>query len=268
MDGKVKLRAAGAVAVALMALFTVGLDASAQTIRGHLLDATTGEPIDLGLVIMLTEDGDSVTNALTGRGGYFSITSLNPGSFVLLGSGLGYEESKAGVFDLGMGGEVSVEFRLPAMPLPIDEILVELDRNVLEHKLIRTGFVRRYQRNVGGHFVTPYDIEESSALSTEDLLQPIQGVRVQAIEDKDYGRIGDAVLIESRGRLCKPTIYLDGTRIRYQPEITGAGLSSFVPLHEVQAVEVYPTPATVPVEYNATRTARDGVCGVMVFWTR
>lgn len=267
MDRKVKLRAAVAVGLSVMTLLTVGLDVSAQTIRGHLMDATTGEPIDLGLVILLTEDGDSVTHALTDRGGYFSITSLSAGSFVLLGSGLGYEERKAGVFDLGMGGEVSLEFRLPAKPLPIDEILVELDRNVLEHKLIRTGFVRRYQRNVGGHFVTPYHIEESPARSTEDLLEPIQGVRVQAIHDKDYGRIGDAVLIESRGRLCKPAIYLDGTRIRYQPE-AGAGLSSFVPLHQVQAVEVYRTPAAIPVEYNATRSPNEGLCGVLVFWTR
>lgn len=267
MDGKVKLRAAVAVALPLLTLLTVGVDATAQTIRGHLLDATTGEPVDLGLVIMLTEDGDSVTHALTDRGGYFSITSLNPGSFVLLGSGLGYEESKAGVFDLGMGGEVSVEFRLPAKPLPIDEILVELDRNVLEHKLIRTGFVRRYQRNAGGHFVTPHDIEESPARSTEDLLQPVPGVRVQQISDKDHGRIGDALLIESRGRLCKPTVYLDGARIRYQPE-TGGTLSSFIPLHQVQAIEVYRTSSEIPMEYNATRTARDGLCGVLVFWTR
>lgn len=250
-----------------MALGTVGPDVSAQTIRGHLLDATTGEPVDLGLVILLTEDGDSVTHALTDRGGYFSITSLNPGSFVLLGSGLGYEESKAGVFDLGMGGEVSVEFRLPAKPLPIDEILVELDRNVLEHKLIRTGFVRRYQRNVGGHFVTPYHIEESPARSTEDLLEPVPGVRVQAISDADYGRIGDAVLIESRGSLCQPTVYVDGTRVRYQPD-TGGTLSSVIPLHQVQAVEVYRTASEIPMEYNATRTEREGLCGVLVFWTR
>lgn len=267
MDGKVKLRAAVAVALPLLTLLTAGLDATAQTIRGHLLDATTGEPVDLGLVIMLTEDGDSVTHALSDRQGYFSITSPDPGSFVLLGSGLGYEESEAGLFELGMGGEISVEFRLRAKPLPIDEILVELDRDVLEHKLIRTGFVRRYQRSAGGHFVTPYDIEESPARSTEDLLQPVPGVRVQRISDQDRGGTGDALLMESRGRLCKPTVYLDGTRIRYQPE-TGGTLSSFIPLHQVQAVEVYRTPSEIPMEYDATRTATDGLCGVLVFWTR
>jgi hypothetical protein len=53
------------------------------------------------MVIMMTASGDSVTYSLTGSDGYFSITSPEPGSFTLLGSGLGYEETKVGIFDLG-----------------------------------------------------------------------------------------------------------------------------------------------------------------------
>ncbi len=81
------------------ALMVWATSAGAQTIRGHLLDAERGEPISIGLVIMLTESGDSITYTLTDRRGYFSITSPDPGSFELIGSGLGYEERTEGVFD-------------------------------------------------------------------------------------------------------------------------------------------------------------------------
>ncbi|NIQ54774.1 MAG: hypothetical protein GWM92_01090, partial [Gemmatimonadetes bacterium] len=61
-----------------------------------------------------------VTHALTDRRGYFSVTSPDPGSFTLLGSGFGYDIRRVGIFDLGMGGEVTVEFRLSPSPTPLD----------------------------------------------------------------------------------------------------------------------------------------------------
>jgi len=100
-----------------MALIAAGALASspslhAQTIHGRLLDIDTGLPIDLGLVIMLTESGDSITSALTTQNGYFSLTSPMPGTFLLLGSAWGYRETGDGVFELGEGAELTVEFRI------------------------------------------------------------------------------------------------------------------------------------------------------------
>lgn len=250
-----------------LAMALLAVPVSAQTIRGNLVDGETGAPIDFGLVIMLTASGDSVTYSLSDSDGYFSITSPEPGSFALLASGLGYGETKVGIFDLGMGGELTVEFRLPPRPMPIDEIVVELDREALEHNLVRNGFVRRYQRNAGGRFITPHDLERSPDRSTEDLLRRVQGVHVRPVRNERYGRAGyagDAIFMEGRGELCRPTVYVDGARIRYDPD-TGQTLSSFVPLHTVQAVEVYRSPAEVPVEYNITRS--DDLCGVLVIWT-
>jgi outer membrane cobalamin receptor len=154
--------------------------------------------------------------------------------------------------------------------MPIDEIIVELDRDVLEHQLVRNGFVRRYQRNAGGRFITPHDIERSPDRSTEDLLRRMPGVHARPVgtNDTEYGARryeGDAILMESPRGLCRPTVYVDGTRIGYDPE-SGQTLTSYVPLHTVQAVEVYRSPAEVPVEYNITRS--DELCGVLVIWTK
>jgi hypothetical protein len=242
---------------------------SAQTLRGHLLDAAHDLPIDLGLIIMRTESGDSVTYAVSDERGYFSVTSPDPGSFHLLAWALGYGETQAGVFDLGMGGELTVEFRMAAEPLPVAPILVGLDRPVLEHALVRNGFLRRYQRRGGGHFLTPHDIETSPATTTEDLFVGLAGLTLRPQGQLSY--LGDRVLMRSpAGAWCEPSLFVDGTRVRHDVE-RGRSLSSVVPLADVAAVEVYRGPAEVPSEYNVTRSRRDassGVCGIIVLWTR
>jgi hypothetical protein len=129
---------------------------SAQTISGRLLDSETNRPVDLGLVMMFTESGDSVTETITNQDGYFSLTSPDPGSFLLLASAYGYRETPAGVFELGEDGEMTVAFSVRPEPLALDGVLVALDRPVFDHKLIRQGFVRRLQRGLG-HFMTPYE---------------------------------------------------------------------------------------------------------------
>ena len=188
---------------------------------------------------------------------------------MLVASALGYEERTAGVFDLGLGGEIVVEVGLIPRPLPLDGILVDLDRPVFEHVLLRNGFLRRYQRNAGGLYLTPHDISRAAARSTEDRFIGRPGLRVGPIRHQRGGEslfAGEEVLMESSGTLCAPTVYIDGVRLGHPADVPTV-LSSIVPLPTVQAVEVYRSPAEVPVEYNATRTAEGALCGVLVVWT-
>jgi hypothetical protein len=258
----------------MLAVLTVGsafavVPMSAQTLRGNLLDAASDLPIDIGLIIMRTEAGDSVTYTVTDDQGYFSVTSPDAGSFHLQAWAMGYGESEAGVFDLGMGGELTIEFRMTAEPLPIDPILVALDRPVLEHTLIRNGFLRRHQRATGGHFLTPHDIETSAATTTEDLLAGIPGLTVRPRGWRSH--LGDWVLMRSpAGGWCQPSLFVDGVRVSYDGD-GGLSLASVVPLADVAAVEIYRGPTEVPVEYNVTRSGQGpspGACGILIFWTR
>ncbi len=80
--------------------------------------------------------------------------------------------------------------------------------------------------------------------------------------------IGDAVLMRGpTGNLCRPSIYVDGQKMVYDLD-AGRSLSAAVPLRTVAAVEVYRRPAEIPQEYNMTRGDNEGMCGVLVFWTR
>lgn len=275
---------AGVLGSAALVCTNPVVPAAAQTIDGTLMDLDTGQPIPSGLVLMFTEAGDSVAMTVTDEQGRFTVTSPEPGSFLLLASALGYEETAAGVFELGADGVMSVEYRIEPEPLPIDEIVVSIERPVLRHRLVRNGFVRRLQRGLGA-FVTPHDIEESPASSTEQLLEHIPGVRVaearvlrsttvageSVVASLPRPDVGETVQIRGPGgAYCTPTVYVDGIRSAYSTDPTSPSvaftLSSLAPLAVVEAVEVYRRPAEVPVEYSPRGSGANS-CGVLVVWT-
>lgn len=252
----------------------------AQTISGTLRDSDSRQPIPLGLVLMYTEAGDSVTSTISDGSGRFRISSPDPGSFILQAAALGYRETPVGVFDLGDGGSMTVEYLLAPAPLPVDALMVEIDRPVVEHHLVQNGFVRRLQRGLG-KFITPHDIENSTARSTESLMEGIQGVRVGTVRTRAGGlgipspHLGETVQIAGpHGGWCEPTVYVDGIRTHYDPE-TGFTLSHVAHLGAVEAVEVYRRPTEIPVEFgvgsgstNLRTGNRTGGCGVLVVWTK
>lgn len=238
--------------------------ASAQTVRGQLLDSETGFPVPLGLVMMFTEAGDSVTSTVADEVGRFTVASDQPGDFVLIANALGYEETPAGVFELGLDGELMVDYHISPRPLAIDEIIVSLDRPTRIHHLIRNGFIRRYQRGLG-IFVTPHQIENAVVASTEELLRGYPGLRLSSVQGGITSRpdIGEIVEVRTATGWCVPNVYIDGIRVNYTP---GAGftLSNYVNLYDLEAVEVYRRGAEIPVEYSSM----GGGCGVVVLWSK
>lgn len=259
-------------AMVMLMLLVMGLPAAseAQTIDGVLLDRDSDRPIPLGLVMLYSEEGDSITATVTDEVGRFRIGSDAPGSFVLRAASLGYAEATDGVFDIGPGGSIRVEFRLTPAPLPIDEIAVAIDRPILEHHLVRNGFVRRLQRGQG-LFVTPYDIERSPARSTESLLEGMPRVRVGPVYARQGGvglpapHLGEEVqIIGPDLAWCNPLVYVDGIRAHYDPS-QGFNLSSLAHVGDVDAIEVYRRPVEMPVEFPVGSTDQ---CGLVVMWTK
>lgn len=241
----------------------------AQTISGTLMEVETDRPISLGLVIMLTESGDSITSTVTDGQGRFTLESEEPGSFLLLASAFGFKETAAGVFELGEDAEMDVEFRIAAAPMPIDGLIVSLQRPVLEHNLVRNGFVRRLSRG-RGRFITPVQIERSAAQTAADLLRGVQGVHVTMPGGGLNSFRGEMVRMVSQNDYCAPTIFLDGARL--SPSMTSdMPLDQLAPLQSIDAIEVYRRASEVPIEYAMTQsgdTYGRGPCGVLVIWTK
>lgn len=240
--------------------------AQAQTINGTLMEVESEQPISLGLVLMLTESGDSITSTVTDGRGRFSISADEAGSFVLVASAFGFKETAAGVFELGENGVMDIEFRIAAAPMPIDGLIVSLQRPVLEHNLVRNGFVRRITRGQG-RFITPAEIEESSASSTADLFRGIPGVH---LTNPPGGIIGPRTVVRmvAQNDYCAPTVYLDGARIS-SGMVADMSIDDLAPLQMIDAIEIYRRPSEIPIEYGMTGSGGgSGPCGVLVVWTK
>lgn len=238
----------------LTLLLSVGAQtASAQTIRGHLMEFGSDDPIELGLVILMSEFGDSVASALTSANGFFELSSQDPGNYLLLGAALGYRETRVGMFELGQGGEISVEFRLWPQPLELEGIMVE--SLVQEPELVRNGFYRRMQRGVGT-FIRPADIETTTALRAAEMIQGLAGVRM-VVDSNGLER----VQLRGAGGYCVPTLFVDGVRTEWGR--LALGLDEIVPLEALYAVEVHRGVSAIPIEFGSFNE-----CGVIAFWTR
>ena len=236
------------MALTIWALSPTALEA--QTIRGTLLERDSNRPINLGFVALLTEAGDSITSTITNRMGRFELVSPDPGSFLLLAAALGHRETTVGVFELGEGGELAVEFRTPVEALTLNGLLVQADRIGQQPALVLNGFSRRMQQGLG-RFITPAEIESSPAFRTSDLFVGMLGVRVT----------DDRVLINTAGRVCSPQVWVDGL-----PQSVGAdfALDFVMPLEALAAVELYRRATEVPLQYGGSRAG----CGVLLFWTK
>ena len=253
-------RAAGRRAVAVaglaLALGSAPAPLRAQSIDGVLLDRETGAPIELGLVTLLTSDGDSVSATLTDPGGRFRVAAEEGGEFLLAGAALGYRATVAGsVFELGRGGSMSLEFRLDPVPIEIGGLTVDADSPLMSRtSLVRNGFVQRAQSGMG-RFITPAVIDATTAFSTTELL-----ARTGRVTSR-YRIGGDRILMRSVfGGFCAPYVYVDGARISME----GMSLDAFVPLQVLDGVEVYRSPVEAPAQF-AMGTTR---CGIIVIWTK
>lgn len=248
----------------LLLLSPAGL--TGQTLDGRLLDLESGAPIDLGVLVLLTADGDTVAMTASDPAGRFTLTASGPGAYMLLASAWGYTPKEDGAYELGPGEPMEIEFGLAPRAFELEGILVTTERPPPDHPLIRNGFVERYQLGLG-HFISPRDLERTVFPDTEALFHYVPGVRI--VSTTLSARGGEALGIEIErlvmrgpfGGWCTPTVFMDGQRVPYRPQ-DGMTLSELVPLPWIQAVEIYRNVAAVPPGFGPT-----GECGVLVFWT-
>lgn len=263
-----RLRPLAVLSACLVTAFSVGFGSPllGQTITGTLMEVDSDRPISLGLIILMTESGDSVTSGVTNGQGRFSLTATEGDSFWVIASAFGFKETSAGVFEIGGGGEMNIEFRIAPAPMPIDGILIGLQRPVLQHNLITSGFVRRITRGLG-RFITPYMIENSFARTSAELFRGIPGVFVNPVGGGGGSAfMGALVQMASMDGYCNPTIYVDGIRM---PE--GMVIDNVAPIDVIDAVEIYRRASEIPIEYAMTASSSSmssGVCGVLVIWTK
>ncbi len=249
-----------------VAQFAAGL--SAQTVHGTVVDAASGDVIAAAYVAVLDTGGIAVGGGATGADGRFLLRVPGMGAYRFRASRLGYDGALTERVEVARDADVALLLRMRPSPVEIPSITVEANARVA--RLESAGFYRR--RFMGfGHFLTSEQIEAKVPIRTTDLLRGIPGV-VRVVVDKWTGeevdvmmRAGEAMYI--RGG-CIPSIIIDGFVVRtggIPPRMgTPPSLNGIVRPTEIEALEIYPGPAGVPVQAAGSVSP----CGAIVVWRK
>ncbi len=262
------------------------LPASAQVIRGRVIDHTTFLGVAAAGITAVDSAGKAAATTLTDSTGTFLLRLPAPGQFRLRTNALGYRPDDTRIALLA-GAETTLELRLLPDALAIDSLTVMAQRRV--PRLAREGFYRRKAEGFG-HFLEEKEIEAKVPIRFSDLLRGMSGVGVVC---GGFPPLCDARM-RGAARPCPPTVVLDGRVLRvggaagfamsrYETPDTAlrkkiargtvpAPPTTAAPLYLdellnpliLAAVEVYPGAAGVPVQYTGSM----GACGAVIAWSK
>lgn len=260
--------------------------ASAQHVRGRLLDLETNRAIPAGVLTLHSADSSIVVTAVSDADGYWRFNALRPGSYYITARRLGYRPWISGAVKIEAGAELNSVFHLQPMPVTLDPI--SANAVAIRRNLEFNGFFERQHGNFG-HFLTPEAIERRQAARITDLLTAIPGVQLVVGGGGNVGpaQIGLRGSSITDGILCRPRVYVDGlmyargdsrpVRVRTSQAIEreadleqrmdqALSLDDIGHPSTIAAIEIYRSATQVPVQFGGT--SLETLCGVIVIWTR
>jgi TonB family protein len=183
--------------------------------------------------------------------GRFRLAGVPSGAGTLHVRRLGYRAALVAI-TIERGATASVTVMLARLPRELDPVLVEAGRQPAVRYL--QGFYERRSKG-HGYFVTRDQIASHPWSAMTDVLRSlVPGVRIASSR-----MARNAVRL--RGSRCAPLVWLDGA-----PAMAGEFDLDVLRPETVSGIEIYPGPATVPVEFRSTRGLE--TCGVIVVWSR
>ncbi|MCK5651657.1 MAG: carboxypeptidase regulatory-like domain-containing protein [Gemmatimonadetes bacterium] len=233
--------------VALLLALSVSARAGhAQTIQGTVREEPSGQPIAGATVHLLDPTDDILGETFSDDDGQFAVRPPFPGTYRLAVSRIGYAQGRSDLFVVGPDDEPSMEIYLAVEPVPMESLEVVGESRVPHLELV--GFYKRLEKGYG-YFILREEIDRRSAVWVTDLFYGLPFARVVKINAVEYA-------VTMRG--CSPTIVLDGM------VIGDGGMNELVHPSNIEAIEVYPNPAGVPVQHGGLT----GPCGAILIWTR
>ncbi|MFQ5571584.1 MAG: carboxypeptidase regulatory-like domain-containing protein [Rhodothermales bacterium] len=132
------LRFVGGALVAL-ALCIGATEALAQTavVRGFAKDASDGQPLQ-GINVVLTDEGDGFYGTATDRDGFFAISRIPPGRYLLRATFIGYQPYTDSL-TLAPGQILTYNFDISFQETGLDEIIVESEREATGAASVTAG---------------------------------------------------------------------------------------------------------------------------------
>jgi hypothetical protein len=227
-------------------------------VLGRVLDNESGEPVET-VEIRLIGEGESLVRVTDGEGA-FLFPRVQPGTYEVVLKHLAYGTQSDSI-EVGRGELVSYEARLAMQPIELAPLAVTVQRRPVPPRLL--GFYDRMSQG-HGYFITREDIELRQPHKISQMIGEAPGARVRCPGGHCYV-IFARYERDPRGA-CRPAVYVD----RMYLGKFGADPEDIVPVDlllipsEVEAVEVYDSPGSLPAEFGGSNAG----CGVVVIWTR
>ncbi len=226
------------------------------------MDSASGLPLAGAGVAVLNARGETVGHVVTGVSGSFTLRLPAFGDYRVRARRIGYAGQVTQPIAVDSLYAYSVQLALRPNPVLLDTLKVVAENVVVEKRvlwLIENGFYDRRRKGFG-YFLTREEIERKIPLTMGDVLRDIPGIHVSC------GFVVCRFSIAAQPFLlkpCLPTVVLDGVTVSVGGS-RGAGDVGFISPFNVEGVEVYTSPAGLPVQYSGYMSP----CGAILIWTR
>lgn len=239
---------------------------AAQVVGGTVLDSASARPVTGAHVVLLAPAGSMVDDRVTGADGAFMFRLPGAGDYLLRVSRLGYSTKITQPIGVDSTFAASVKLWLAPNAVPLDTLTIVAERIVVEKQLsflVDAGFYDR-QRMGFGYFFVRAQIDTLHPRVMSDMFYGLSRVQVVC------RRLGLCDLLTSSAgtmfirRSCSPSVVLDGLVLRVGGDSRGLWLDELFDPFNVEAIEVYPSPAGVPVQYAGYMSP----CGAIIAWSR
>ena len=252
-------------AAVALALLAAAQPLAAQTIRGKVVDARTGEAVPAAAVAALTREGRGAGQARTGADGTFVLPLRAAGEMRLRVERTGYRPTLTDSMSVAARETIEVEVSISTAPLTLAPLRVTARVEPPHRRSLEMAGVYDRERMGQGRRLFREDIERQPNMNTTQILSRVVGttvIRNGMLEYIVFSRSSVSGAMRRQGAgYCLPNLYVDGARMAYGGR---ADLNSVVSPSQIEAVELYSSAANIPVQYNGVGSA----CGVILIWTR
>ena len=242
-------------------LMAVPAQTGAQSVvRGRVLEDSTHAPLpDVEIVVLGAPAGR------TSPSGEYALEGLKPGMHQILFRRIGFRPVRLRA--------ILVEGDTLERTIVMEPAVTELPPLEVTVANVPPGMERFAERRATG-MGTYWDarlLRNSEHRRLATMLTSVPGVRPVLSgrgQAATVRRGGGGIAMNAGDRPCYMAVWLDGIQI-FAPAALGPRPNSVPDLdkfkiHDLEAVEIYPGPATLPPELGGT----GGMCGALVLWSR
>ncbi|MFB6273134.1 MAG: SusC/RagA family TonB-linked outer membrane protein [Salinibacter sp.] len=213
------------------------------TVQGTVTDGENGQPLPgVNVVIEGTQQGTA-----TRPNGRYEISDVDPGTYTIRASFVGYQEGVRQGVDVQAGETVTVDFSLSPSAEALEEVVV-------------VGYGEQQQQEVTGSIsqVSSQDLQDVQSPSIEEALQGLAaGVQVTS-----NGPPGEGARVRIRGLSTvnnnDPLFIVDGVEVNGLESINPSSIKSIEVLKDASASAIYGSRAAGGVVLITTKKGKPG----------